>query len=428
MQDYRLTQVSSGLRVVTERVPSVRSVSLGYWVGTGSRYEKPNQAGISHFLEHLLFKGTREYNATDIAQAFDAIGAEINAFTAKEQTVLHSRFLDQHLERAFSLSAEMLLGPTYRELDIEREVILEEIAMYEDEPQDKVHDVFAATLFDSHPLGQSVLGSSDVVSSVSINTIDRYHSERYGPENIVVAAVGSLHHEHLVAMVEAIDCSKFDSKNGRLEMPTMAEPRALFQQKSTDQYHICLGGPGINRSDERRYALGILDSILGGAVSSRLFQSVRERRGLAYVIYSFVEQFCDSGYVGIYVGTRQENVAEVTSIITAELEELQSNPASDEELERAKENFKSRFVLAMESTQARMNRLGRSVLSGVELLDLDQIIERIDSVTVEDLAALAHEFYRPGNLSAAGIGSDSETFYSNVQSVNKELSMRRIAR
>lgn len=427
MQDYQLTQASSGIRVVTESLPGVRSISLGYWVGTGSRFERPDQAGISHFLEHLLFKGTEQYDATDIAELFDSIGAEINAFTAKEQTVLHCRFLDEHLERAFGLTCEMLLQPAYREIDVEREVILEEIAMYEDEPQDKVHDVFATALFGDHPLGRPVIGSSQVISSVTTEAIDAYHRDRYAPENIVVAAAGNLEHAQLLELVERNEREKRAERGADTDMsaPGRKEPQALFFEKETDQYYICLGGPGISRRDERRYALGILDSILGGSVSSRLFQAIREKRGLAYVIYSFAEQYCDTGYVGIYVGTRPDNVVEVMRLIATELERLQDDPATDEELERAKENFKGRFVLSMESTQARMNRLGRSVLGDVELHTLDEIIAKIDAVDIQALAELVGELYRPEMLSAAAIGSGEELFLDSLAQVSPQLTSGR---
>lgn len=412
-----------GFRVVTEKINGVRSIALGFWIGTGSRHESHDQAGVSHFLEHLLFKGTEHHDATEIAEAFDSIGADINAFTAKEQTVLHARFLDEHLPLAFEITAEMVCKPVYREIDVEREVILEEIAMYEDEPQDKVHDLFAGAVFGDHPLGRPVIGSADVISKTGSDTIASYHQSHYVPAKIVVAAAGNIGHGNLVQMVSGMPINN-TGKGPQLSdsaAPNEIGPRAVFMQKETDQYHICLGGRGINRSDERRFALGILDSILGGSVSSRLFQEVREKRGLAYAIYSYAEQYFDCGYVGIYVGTRPENVGQVAGIIASELERLQNDPASEDELERAKENFKGRFVLAMESTQARMNRLGRSILGGVELLSMDEIIERIDAVGVTDLRAIANDFYRPDRLSASAIGTDEEIFQQALKQVNQEL-------
>ena len=422
MQDYRLSELESGLRVVSETLTGVRSISIGFWIGTGSRDETIDESGISHLLEHMLFKGTERFDAVHIAEAFDAIGAEINAFTAKENTVLHCRFLDQHLEEAFDITSEMILKPVYREMDVEREVVLEEIAMYEDEPQDKVHDVFSGVVYGSHPLGRPVIGSSEVIREVSRESISRYHSSHYRPENIVIAAAGNIEHEQLVDMASKLERSDAGTEPEREGISTREpEPRAKFVYKETDQCHICMGGPGISNSDDRRYTLGILDTILGGAISSRLFQAVREKRGLAYSIYSFAEQYCDTGDVGIYFGTRPENVGEVVSIIASELERLQDDPATDEELARAKESAKGRFVLTMEMTQARMNRLGRCVLSNIDLYTLDEIISKIDAVDRAALKELAAEFYTPSKFSVAGIGSSEDIFWESIKPVNDAL-------
>ncbi len=423
MQNYRLTQLDSGLRVISETLPDVRSISIGYWIGTGSRDEREEQAGITHFLEHLLFKGTERFDATDIAESFDAIGAEINAFTAKESTVLHCRFLDQHLERAFDITTEMLFSPIYREMDVEREVVLEEIAMYEDEPQDKVHDVFSRAVYGAHPLGRPVIGSADVIRNITKESVSEYHATGYRPENVVMAAAGNVEHDRLVEMASELKPGKIVDKTTDRQLITSREfePRAEFYKKDTDQCHLCMGGPGISKSDDRRYALGILDTIFGGAVSSRLFQEVREKRGLAYAIYSFTEQYCDTGDVGIYVGTRPENMAEVLSIISSELERLQSDPASDDELARAKESAKGRFVLSMEMTQARMNRLGRSMLGGVELHTLDEIIKLIDALDISSLKEIAGTFYVPSRFSVTGVGCDEDAFRKAVQPLNDVL-------
>ncbi len=425
MQNYRLTQLDNGLRVISETLPDVRSISIGYWIGTGSRDERDDQAGTSHFLEHLLFKGTERFDATDIAEAFDAIGAEINAFTAKESTVLHCRFLDQHLDRAFDITTEMLLNPIYREMDVEREVVIEEIAMYEDEPQDKVHDVFSRAVYGDHPLGRPVIGSANVIRSVTKESISEYHSTRYRPENIVMAAAGNVEHERLVEMASELQPANFVDKASDRQRFTSRElePKTEFFKikKETDQCHMCMGGPGISKSDERRYALGILDTIFGGAVSSRLFQEVREKRGLAYAIYSFTEQYSDTGDVGVYVGTRPENMPEVLSIISSELERLQSDPASDDELARAKESAKGRFVLSMEMTQARMNRLGRSILGDVELHSLDEIIKLLDAVDKASLKEIAETFYTPSRFSVTGVGCDEDAFWKAVKPVDDVL-------
>jgi predicted Zn-dependent peptidase len=419
---HRLTQLDSGVRVVTEAIPSVRSIALGFWVGVGSRNESREQAGISHFLEHLLFKGTKRFSSVEIDQIFDGMGAEANAGTGKETTSVYSRFLDQHLERAFDVLADMVLRPSYPDIESERRVVIEEIAMYEDEPSDKVHDVLSAAIFGDHPLGRPIIGSADVVSSVPVPEIAAYHDSRYTGTNVVIAAAGNLDHGRLVDLVAAAcgDASN-GSNEGAAPAPAAASPRASFHQKVTEQYHLCLGAPGIPRMDERRFALRVLDTILGGSSSSRLFQEVREKRGLAYSVYSYASHYVDTGQIGLYVGTRPDNVGEAMAVIGQELRRVVEEPVSDEELDRAKENVKGRLVLSFESTLTHMNRLGGSVLMGVPLLSLDEILGEIDAVTLDDLTALAQELFVPERLSAAGVGSDEDVFRRALEPVSQAL-------
>jgi predicted Zn-dependent peptidase len=417
-----LSELPAGIRVITEAVPSVRSVALGLWVRVGSRDEDPEHAGVSHFLEHLLFKGTERHSAEEIAQIFDGLGASVNAATGKESTHLHARFLDMHTERAFELLSEMFLGPSYPEVDSEREVVLEEIAMYEDEPQDLVHDVLGEAVFGSHPLGRRVLGRSDVIASIPVPEIDSFHHTHYVAPSIVVAAAGHLEHariaelagRHLVPSTERAEAQS----NGT--GPDGAA-RIRFKQKETEQYHVCLGGPGIHRDDERRFALGVLDAIFGGSTSSRLFQEVREKRGLAYAVGSYTEQYTECGMVAMYVGTREDNVAEACEIIGRELASLRADGISGEELGRAKEHVKGRMVLGLEATAARMSRIARSELHAVPLLSLDEMLARVDAVTEQDLAELARELYDPGRLSAACIGPSEERFRAALAPVSEAL-------
>jgi predicted Zn-dependent peptidase len=423
MTDHaKLTTLDSGVRVVTEHVDSVRSIALGFWVRTGSRDETPAQAGISHFLEHLLFKGTERFSSLEIDEAFDAMGAEVNAGTGKETTSVYSRFLDGHLEKAFDVMQDMVLRPAYPDIDSERQVVIEEIAMYEDEPADKVHDVLAGAVFGEHPLGRPIIGSADVVSSVPVPDIAAYHDLRYLPKNIVVSAAGNLEHDRIVQMVDA-------AVQGRDAAPAAAPADALgsdapslrFHRKATEQYHLCLGARGIPRGDDRRFILRILDTVLGGSTSSRLFQEVREKRGLAYAVYSYSSHFADTGQVGIYVGTRPDNVGEAMDVIGTELRKLQEDGISEAELERARENVKGRTVLAMESTLTRMNRLGSSVLMGVPLLTVDEILAELDKVTLEGVTELARELLQPERMSAAGVGGDEDAFCSALAAVNPGL-------
>jgi len=397
---------------VTEEVPSVRSVALGLWVRTGSRDETQAQAGVSHFLEHLLFKGTARYSAIEISERFDGLGASVNAATGKETTHLHARFLDEHTEEVFDLLAEMLLAPTYPEIDSEREVVLEEIAMYEDEPQDRVHDVLAGAIFGEHPLGRRVLGEAEVISSIPVPDIEAYRRQRYRGANIVVGAAGHVDHEQILALAERlVSPSPTDPVIGTGEaIEYDKRARLRFYSKDTEQYHICFGATGIVRDDERRYALAVLDSIFGGSTSSRLFREVREKRGLAYSVGSYNEQYTDSGMVATYVGTREDNVEEACAVIGAELERLRSEPVSAEELARAKENVKGRLVLSSESTAARMTRISRATLFGLPIESLDTMLAKVDAVTVDELSELAAGLYGAERLSAACIGRDEACF------------------
>ncbi|MET0306416.1 MAG: pitrilysin family protein [Solirubrobacterales bacterium] len=394
---------------MTEEVPSVRSVALGLWVRTGSRNETPAQAGVSHFLEHLLFKGTARYSAIEISELFDGLGASVNAATGKETTHLHARFLDEHTEEVFDLLAEMLLAPTYPEIDSERDVVLEEIAMYEDEPQDRVHDILAGAVFGDHPLGRRVLGEAEVISSVPVPDIEAYRSARYTGANVVVGAAGHLDHERIVALAERL-VSPPAGGDGAAPVEVPADARLRFYPKDTEQYHICFGAPGIVREDERRYGLAVLDSIFGGSTSSRLFREIREKRGLAYSVGSYNEQYTDSGMVATYVGTREDNVEEACAVIGAELERLRSEPVSAAELSRAKENVKGRLVLSSESTAARMSRISRATLFGLPIESLDAMLAKVDAVEVDELSALAAELYSAERLSAACIGRDEDCF------------------
>jgi predicted Zn-dependent peptidase len=420
LSDARLSELGSGVRVVTEEVPSVRSVALGLWVRTGSRNETPAQAGVSHFLEHLLFKGTERYSAIEISELFDRLGASVNAATGKETTHLHARFLDEHTEEVFDLLAEMLLAPTYPEIDSEREVVLEEIAMYEDEPQDRVHDILAGAVFGDHPLGRRVLGDAEVISSVPVPDIEAYRGARYTGANVVVGAAGHLDHERIVALAERL-ASPPAGGEGAQPVEVAAEARLRFYPKETEQYHICFGAPGIVREDERRYALAVLDSIFGGSTSSRLFREVREKRGLAYSVGSYNEQYTDSGMVATYVGTREDNVEEACAVIGAELERLRSEPVSAEELARAKENVKGRLVLSSESTAARMSRISRATLFDLPIESLDAMLAKVDAVEVDELSELAAELFGAERLSAACVGRDEDCFRRALSPVSGEL-------
>jgi predicted Zn-dependent peptidase len=294
--------------------------------------------------------------------------------------------------------------------------------MYEDEPQDRVHDVLAEAIFGDHPLGSRVIGSADVIGSIPVPDIAAYHDQRYVGPNLVVAAAGNLEHAHIVELAERHMATARKGEAGGVGEGTNGRgPTASFYKKDTEQYHICLGAPGIPRNDERRFALGVLDSIFGGATSSRLFREVREKRGLAYSVGSYSEQYMDAGTVATYVGTRPENVQEAVEIISRELSQLCKQGPTAGELRRAKEHVKGRMVLGLESTGARMGRIGRGILFGVPLLSLDELLARIDEVGPEEVNALAAELYEPSRFSAAAVGGDEETFRKALGVVSEEL-------
>jgi predicted Zn-dependent peptidase len=425
MQKYVLSELDSGERVISEKVPSVRSVSLGFWIGAGSRDERDDRAGVSHFIEHLLFKGSRSYDAQEIAETFDAMGAELNAATSREHTVVYSRVPDRHVAKALEVMTDMVFAPTFAELDQEREVVLEEIAMYEDTPQELVHDLFSEAVFGTHALGRPVIGTAGVISSITRRSIAAYHRSMYAPGNIVVSAAGNIAHDRFLSLLERFERASGapDRTGPRVRKPLVqAPPPGLkFQRKDTEQYHLCLGAPGISRSDRRRFAASLLDGILGGSASSRLFQEIREKRGMAYAVYSFSSQYTDTGLVGIYVGTREENLAPCVEICVEQIGEIAAGKLRDGELERAKESLKGRIMLSMESTSNRMSRLGKSLISDTELLTFDRIIAEIDAVDVDELAELAAVLLAPERLSASGVGPDEGRFRSAVQLANPGL-------
>ena len=392
-------------------MPSVRSISLGLWIGAGSRYENPPENGISHFIEHLLFKGGSRYGAREIAEIFDSFGGELNAATAREYTVVHARFLDEHLVDALSVMSDMVLHPTFSEVDLEREVVVEEINMYEDSPGELIADYLTKAIFDGHPLGNRVLGSLDIIAAVGLDQIKVYHASHYTLPNMVVAGAGNLEHDRLVELATSYLAlgNSTGPKEASLEQVAFsaASPPDCFYVKDTQQYHVSFGGVGVHRQDDRRFALSILDSILGGSASSRLFTEVRDRRGLAYSVYSYTSAFSDTGLIGIYFGCRGESVAEITRIVVDQLQSIMSQGITDEELIRAKESAKGKLVLGMETTHNRMSRLGKLAVTNSEILDIDEIIARVEAVSAEDVRNLAHELYQPDKLVAVAIGPEA---------------------
>ncbi len=410
-----LTTLPLGERVVSERIKGIRSVALGIWIGVGSRDETEQRAGVSHFIEHLLFKGSERYGAQAVAEIFDGMGAELNAATSRETTMLYARVPDDAVEQAMDVMLDMVFRPTFADLDSEREVVLEEIAMVEDNPQDLVHDLAGEAVFGRHPLGRAVIGRAEVISSVSRRALRTYHAGAYSAPNVVLAAAGNIAHERFVDLVAAgrsrtkAPAAPLPARRALVDAPG---PALVFQRKRTEQYHVVISAPGVSRIDDRRFALALLDAIVGGSASSRLFQEIREKRGMAYSVYSFSAQFAETGQVGIYIGTRQENLAECLEITARELRDVGAGNLRDGELERAKLNMRGRILLALESTSARMTRLGRSILTDVPLLEVRETMALIDAVTPREIAELARDLLAPELLSVAGIGPSERAFYA----------------
>src|SRR5262245_10792287 len=424
VQKYVLSELDSGERVISERVPSVRSVAIGFWVGAGSRDETEAKAGVSHFIEHLLFKGSHAYTAQQIAEIFDGLGGELNAATSREHTMVYARVPDAHVQTALNVMTDMVFAPAFSDLDSEREVVLEEIAMYEDTPQELVHDLFSGAVFGRHALGRPVIGTADVISTVTKRVLSTYHRQMYAGGNVVIAAAGNVEHNRLMRMLQRAQSQQRPPAGGpRMRRPLVkAPPPGLaFAKKDTEQYHVCVGAPGIARSDRRRFAASILDSILGGSASSRLFQEIREKRGMAYSVYSFASQYTDTGLVGIYVGTREENVSPCLEIAAEQVADIAAGNLRDGELTRAQENLKGRLLLSMESTSARMSRLGKSLITDAEILSLDRLVAEIDSVDAEAVCTLAADLLDPSRLSAAGIGPNEEHFLEALERATPEL-------
>jgi predicted Zn-dependent peptidase len=415
LMDHDLTTLPNGLRVITETMPSVRSVAVGCWVDTGSRDETPVEAGCSHFLEHLLFKGSENLSAREIAEAFDAVGARSNAFTSKEYTCYWAQLRDEDLPMGVGLLGEMLQRPAFRteEIASEANVVLEEINMNEDDPSDVAHDQFARTLWGGHALARPVLGTRDSITSMTRQTIHGYWARRYHAPSVVIAIAGHIDHADAVSMVE----ERFgDWDGGSIDheySDAAVAPAVGIKTRDTEQAHLVIGGEGMRRGAEGRFSFGILNHVLGSGMSSRLFREIREQRGLAYAVYSFRMPYADSGAYGIYVGTTPNQATEVLTLVRQELAEVIANGITADELERAKGNMQGSLALSMEDTSSRMVGLGRHELTGMEHLSLDETVARIDAVTLEDVHEVANTVLSgPRVLGAVGpfVAEDLEPY------------------
>lgn len=388
---YDLTTLPNGLRVITETMPGIRSVAAGAWVDTGTRDELPNEAGASHFLEHLLFKGSERVSAMELSRAFDRMGAESNAFTSKEYTCFWARLLDEDLDDGMGLLGEMLQQPAFRsdEIDSERHVVIEEINMSEDDPQDAVFERFTEAAFAGHVLDMPILGSRESILGMTRDDIVGYWKRRYGAGSTVFAIAGAVEHEQAVELVSR----HFGEWAGAAVPHEFAEHKwdsALkIEVKDTEQANLVMGGKGLERGDDRRFAFDVLHHILGGGMSSRLFQTIREERGLAYSVYSFALPFADAGAWGVYVGTTPDQTETVMDLVSVELEKMMAVGITAEELDRAKSNMRGAMALGFEDANSRMVRLGKRELTGQEHISISEHIARVEAVTGQDVLDVA---------------------------------------
>ncbi|MDI1459411.1 pitrilysin family protein [Catellatospora sp. KI3] len=408
------------MRILTEAVPAMRSVSFGIWVGVGSRDEEPGLGGASHFLEHLLFKGTRKRSALDISAAIEAVGGETNAYTAKEYTCFYARVLDADLELAIDVMCDAVADSVLAEADVETErgVILEEIAMHADEPGDEVHDLHAEVLYGDGPLGRLISGTAETITPMTRAQIHDFYRQRYTPPVIVVAAAGNLDHSTVVTLVkkafagtplgDAPDAAPEPTRSALAAVRTLP-PATLLRADDTEQAHLVLGGPALHRHDERRFALGVLNNVLGGGMSSRLFQQIREVRGLAYSVYSYTSQYAETGSFAVYAGCAPAKAQEVLDLVRAGLAEVAANGITAEELRRGKGMLKGSLVLGLEDTGSRMSRLGKGELLYGDLMDVDELLARIDGVTLDDADAIAAQVLTvPMSLAVVGPFDDGD--------------------
>jgi len=414
----RRTTLPGGLRVITEQVPGVRSVAFGVWVNVGSRDESGSMMGSAHYLEHLLFKGTHKRSALEISASIEAVGGDLNAFTTKEYTCYYARVLDTDLPLAIDVVCDVVTDALIRVEDVESErgVILEEIAMHEDEPSDLVHEEFAAAMFGDTPLGRPVLGTIGTITSISRSSINAFYRRKYRPEAMVIAAAGNLDHATVVRQVRAafadvLDDSAEVNAPRKVRRPRPHGAGMKVTTRATEQANLVLGVPGLSRSDPRRYAMSVMSTAFGGGMSSRLFQEVREKRGLAYSVYSYAQGYADDGVFGVYVGCLPSKVDSVLDVCMSELDRLATAGLTDDEIARGKGQVRGGTVLGQEDTGARMTRIAKSELHGEPLLSIDALLDRVEAVTSGEIQDVAHDLLtRPATLAVVGPFDETTTF------------------
>ena len=408
VRDIEMTTLPNGVRVITEAMPHVRSVSVGVWIGTGSRHESSEQNGVSHFIEHMLFKGTEKRSAEDIARSVDSIGGNLDAFTAKELVCFNTKVLDEHLSLAWDVLADLVLNPLFLAEDIEKEkgVILEEIKMEADSPDYLVHEIFSANFWKDHPLGKPILGTRETVKRFDRLMVQDYYGGVYAAANLIVTAAGNLTHDRMVALTREHFESLPPGPPPKAEhVPSTHARIALRNKKALEQVHLCLGVPSYPLPHEERFACYVLNTLLGGGMSSRLFQNIRERQGLAYAVFSELNPYRDTGCLSIYAGTSIESARKVVASILDEFRQLKQERVGEEELRRAKDHLKGSLMLSLESTASRMSNLARQEMYFAKFFTLDELVESIESVTADDVQRIAQTFFDSKQIALTVLGN-----------------------
>lgn len=407
---YRKTTLANGVRIITESMPAVRSATIGIWADIGSAAESAQHRGISHLVEHMLFKGTQSRTAREIAEEMDGVGGNLNAFTDKESTCYYAKVIDHHVPLAIDVLSDMFLHSTFdrEELSKEQKVVLEEIKMYDDSPDELIHDLFVQTMWNDSHLGAPTIGFADTVSNLTRDDLREHMRLRYAPNSVVVAAAGNIDHDKIVAQFGA----QFADFTGSCVLPQAQvptpTPSALFRYKDSEQAYVVIGTRGLSVRDDRRYALSVMDTIFGGGMSSRLFQEIREKRGLVYTVYSFQAAYRGAGLFAVYAGTSPKSVQGCVSVICEQFGALRDLPVSDAELRLAKAHIKGNLLLSLESSSSRMMRLGRSEFSLGRQLETDEVEQKIDAVTAEQIQGLAGELLAEENLGLCVLGPVEE--------------------
>jgi predicted Zn-dependent peptidase len=397
----------NGLRIVTERMPHVRSVSIGVWLARGSRHESGDQSGIAHFVEHMLFKGTATRTAEDIAQTVDSIGGQMDAFTAKEYASYYFKVLDEHLPLAVEVLSDIVMNPAFSDDDISREkkVVLEEIKMVEDTPDDLVHELFTENLWPGHPLGRPILGTKETVEALTREGLRQYFTNVYASPNLIVSAVGNIEHERVRDLVERAFDGLPETGGRRREAPPQVVPSTVIRNKDLEQSHVCLGTGSYRQDHDERYSSYVLNTILGGSMSSRLFQNVREKRGLAYAVFSGLSAYRDAGSMIIYAGCANGTVGELIDVVIGEIRRIKDEPLPDSELRRAKDHLKGSLMLNLESTSSRMSHLARQEIYFDRQFGLDETLDGVERVTTADVQRVAQDLFRDSSLAATVLGA-----------------------